>query len=214
MSPRPPRDVPALLGLLLGSDPGRPRVTWYGPDGERVELSARVLDNWVAKTANLLVEELDAGPGTVVRLDLPPHWRTVVWALAVWAVGADVGDGAGDADVVVTAGRTIAGAPARARPVAVALPALARSVPESPAGALDYNAEVSGFGDVFVPDEPAPLPSAPAWPERARVLVVPSSWTGPQVALGPLLVDGSVVLTAADEVPGGVADSEQVTHRA
>jgi non-ribosomal peptide synthetase component F len=49
-----------------------------------------VLDNWVAKTANLLVDELDAGPGSRVVLDLPPHWRTVVWLLATWSAGACV----------------------------------------------------------------------------------------------------------------------------
>ncbi len=48
--------VPAVLAAATASDPGRPRLTWYGADGERVELSARVLENWVAKTANLLVE--------------------------------------------------------------------------------------------------------------------------------------------------------------
>ena len=51
-------DVPALLQQLL-ADPGRPRLTWYGPDAERVELSGKVLLNWVAKTANLLTDELD-----------------------------------------------------------------------------------------------------------------------------------------------------------
>jgi hypothetical protein len=63
-------------------------VTWYGPAGERVELSAKVLDNWVSKTANLLVDELDVGPGSAVLVDLPGHWRTVTWLLAVWATGA------------------------------------------------------------------------------------------------------------------------------
>ena len=83
-------DVPALLRRLVTTDPGRPRVTWYGPAGERVELSGKVLDNWVAKTANLLVDELDVGPGSRVVVDLPPHWRTLVWLLAVWAAGGCV----------------------------------------------------------------------------------------------------------------------------
>jgi hypothetical protein len=82
-----PADVPGLLRELL-AEPGRPRVTWYGPDGERVELSAKVLDNWVAKSANLLVDELDVGPGSAVLVDLSIHWRTVVWLLAIWATGA------------------------------------------------------------------------------------------------------------------------------
>src|SRR5947209_13261290 len=107
-----PRTVPALLRRLLAADPGRPRLTWYGPDGERVELSGRTLDNWVAKSANLLVEEFDAGPGSRVDVRLPPHWRTVTWLLAAWSTGACVlVDPAGAAgrlpdpapDVVVTA---------------------------------------------------------------------------------------------------------------
>ena len=65
---RAPADVPAPAARpCCDADPGRPRLTWYGPDGERVELSAKVLDNWVAKTANLLVDELDAGPGSARR---------------------------------------------------------------------------------------------------------------------------------------------------
>ena len=82
-----PVTLPDLLRGLV-ADPGRPRVTWYGPGGERVELSGKTLLNWVSKTANLLVAELDAEPGTTVGLDLPAHWRTVSWVLATWAAGA------------------------------------------------------------------------------------------------------------------------------
>lgn len=207
-----PRDVPALLAALVASDQGRPRLTWYGADGERVELSARVLDNWVAKTANLLVEELDAGPGTRVRLDLPPHWRTAVWLLAAWAVGAEVVD-APPADLVVT---TDPGVDAgEARPVLVALPALARTVPALPRAALDYNAEVSGFGDVFVPEDPAALPDVEPAPARSRALVTSSAWST-RAWLAPLLADGSVVLVDerldAQRV-ARITGDEQVTTR-
>src|SRR6476469_2959124 len=85
----------ALLARLVAADPGRPRLTVYddadGPTrGERIELSGRVLANWVAKAANLLVDELGVERGDVVVLDLPTHWRAVYWALAVWRVGAVV----------------------------------------------------------------------------------------------------------------------------
>ena len=83
--------LPQLLDALARAG-GAPRITWYGPGGERVELSGAVTVNWVNKTANLLVEEFDAGPGTVVGLALPAHWRTLVWALATWRVGACVTD--------------------------------------------------------------------------------------------------------------------------
>ncbi|MEE6289001.1 TIGR03089 family protein [Georgenia sp. MJ173] len=76
-----------VLELLLGQDPAQPRLTWYGADDERVELSGRVLANWVTKATNLLVEEGEVEPGTRVLLDVPVHWRGLVWALATWAAG-------------------------------------------------------------------------------------------------------------------------------
>lgn len=165
--PRRPVTVADVLSALL-SEPGRPRLTWYGPDGERIELSGAVLDNWVSKTTNLLVEELDVAPGSRVLLDLPPHWRTVVWALATWRAGATVvigttGDPAttGDsaADVVVSDRPGALDIPRRTAVVAVALPALARRFDgDLPAGALDAAQSVMTYGDVIgwaPPVEPA-----------------------------------------------------------
>jgi uncharacterized protein (TIGR03089 family) len=141
------------------ADPGRPRLTWYGAGGERIELSGAVLANWVAKTTNLLVEEFDAAPGVRVGLDLPAHWRTAVWALAAWRCGAEVvmGGGVDDADVVVT-DRPADHGGSRAL-VAVALPALARAFDgDLPPGAVDAAGAVMTYGDVvgWAPDvEPA-----------------------------------------------------------
>jgi uncharacterized protein (TIGR03089 family) len=146
-----PRDVPGLLTRLL-DDPGRPRLTWYGPDAERVELSGKVLLNWVSKTANLLVDELDAGPGTTVGIELPPHWRAVTWVLASWAAGAHVvvAPHEGTDVLVTTDPRPIPDAPAGAHVVGVALPALATSFgPGLPAGALDAATETRLQPDVF-----------------------------------------------------------------
>lgn len=151
-----PAHVSDLLRLVT-RDPGRPRLTWYGDEGERVELSGAVLENWVNKTTNLLVEEFDAGPGTRVVLDLPVHWRTVVWALAAWRVGATVvlvdenaiapGTTHAQADVVVTH-RPETWTGSGSELVAVALPALARrfDVP-LPAGAVDAASAVMTYGD-------------------------------------------------------------------
>jgi uncharacterized protein (TIGR03089 family) len=149
-SSRPATSVADVLASLL-SEPGRPRLTWYGAGGERIELSGSVLDNWVSKTTNLLVEELDAGPGTRVVLDLPPHWRTVVWALAAWRVGATVAVGAtAGADVVVSDRPDALDLPRHAGVVAVALPALARRFDgDLPAGALDAAQSVMTYGDVI-----------------------------------------------------------------
>ncbi|WP_407341784.1 TIGR03089 family protein [Pengzhenrongella phosphoraccumulans] len=143
----PPSSVAEVLALVT-REPGRPRLTWYGQGGERIELSGAVLANWVSKTTNLLVEEFDAGPGVRIGLDLPAHWRTVVWALAAWRCGACVvvGDEAGAADVVVT--DRPGGFPAVEQVVAVALPGLARRFDgELPAGAVDAASAVMTYGD-------------------------------------------------------------------
>jgi uncharacterized protein (TIGR03089 family) len=172
-----PADVAAVLRLLT-REPGRPRLTWYGDDGERIELSGAVLENWVNKVTNLLVEEFDAGPGTRVAVDLPLHWRTAIWALAAWRAGAttiligtDGTDGAdmvnergtGKVDVVITT-RPAAWAGSGGELVAVALPALARRFDgELPPGAVDAAAAVMTYGDQLAwvptidPDAPAVL---------------------------------------------------------
>jgi uncharacterized protein (TIGR03089 family) len=151
-----PADV---LARMVASDPGRPRLTWYddepGPTaGERIELSARVLANWVSKAANLLQDDAAAGPGTTVGLDLPAHWRSLYWALATWSVGATVvvGDDARDADVLVT-GTPEAAAGHGGDAVLVSLPALARSHPDagSATGAIDEARELPTHGDAFSP---------------------------------------------------------------
>ena len=79
-----------LLEPALRRDPSGPLLTWYDEaGGERVELSASTLDNWVAKTANLLDEELPGSPG-VVGIRLPAHWQALVVALAAWRTGCSV----------------------------------------------------------------------------------------------------------------------------
>src|SRR5215218_902097 len=81
-----------LLTAALRADPSGPFLTFYDDaTGERVELSLTSLENWVAKTANLLVDELDLEPGEPVAVDLPPHWQTVVIRLGVGVGGGVVG---------------------------------------------------------------------------------------------------------------------------
>lgn len=178
---RTPASATELLDALAGAG-GRPRLTWYGDDGERVELSGAVLANWVTKTTNLLVEELDLGPSGRLLLDLPPHWRSVVWALAAWRTGACVvvrapgqaaGDTAGDAADVVVTHRPGDHASAAAL-VAVALPALARRFDgDLPAGAIDAAGAVMTYGDVL-------------------------GWAPEPVRTDPALDDGSAVTSHGD----------------
>jgi uncharacterized protein (TIGR03089 family) len=177
-------DVPALMLDLISMDPGRPRVTWYGPDHERVEFSAKTLNNWVSKTANLLVDELDAGPGSRLGIALPGHWRTVVWLLAGWSVGAHTivlpsvapqdQDGAPTTavDVLVT-DRPSSPPPGTIESllVVVALPALAtRFLGDVPTGAIDAAAEVRLQPDVFVVGE-RPVAVDPAFSAGERTVL-------------------------------------------
>jgi uncharacterized protein (TIGR03089 family) len=155
-----------LLGAALAADPARPLVTFYDDaTGERVETSGTTFDNWVAKTANLLQDELGAEPGTRVALLLPAHWQTAVWLHACWAVGAVpvLGDpDPADTDAVVTGPDGIDAA--RACPgerVALSLRPMAGRFAQLPAGFLDYAAEVPGQADRFAPYVPVD-PADPA----------------------------------------------------
>jgi uncharacterized protein (TIGR03089 family) len=209
--------VPApadVLTALVRSDPGAPRLTWYDDDsGERIELSAAVLANWVAKAANLLQDDADAGPGTRVGLALPPHWRAVYWALATWSVGATVvlGDPSGDSvDVVVGSDPRVTGSH-DGYAVHVTLAALARANPETPPGAVDEARELATYGDRFEPyavasqDEPAllaggigtayrDLVEARDWPPHPRVRLAGDQERVLRDALAAWAMAGSVVL--------------------
>ncbi|MCI7551151.1 MAG: hypothetical protein PUK40_04410 [Actinomycetaceae bacterium] len=55
---------------------------------ERIELSGKVLADNIAKAANYLVNDAGVEPEDTVLLDLPPHWKTLVWAIAVGLAGA------------------------------------------------------------------------------------------------------------------------------
>ncbi|HET6270108.1 MAG TPA: TIGR03089 family protein [Arthrobacter sp.] len=147
--------IPAieLMTELRSGQSTSPRLTWYGPNSERVELSGRVLDNWVAKTSNLLQDELDAEPGTRLRLDLPAHWKSVILALAAWQLGMEVVFDDAEAELLATADPASGAAVGAFDAVlAVALPSLAmRWQGELPSGVVDYAAEVRSHGDVFLP---------------------------------------------------------------
>lgn len=162
----------ALLAELTRSGT-MPRLTWYGTGGERVELSGRVLANWVVKATNLLVEEADAAPGSIVGVHMPVHWRAAVWTLAAWTAGATVSLLEDESASVVTRGAAATAPPSRLSALAtwapgrtaageraglvlaVALPGLARAWdggPDGtalPAGAIDAAAEVLGYGDAL-----------------------------------------------------------------
>src|SRR5690554_4579941 len=195
--------VAALLDRLL-REPGRPRLTWYGESGERIELSGAVLVNWVSKTTNMLVEELDAEPGVTVGLDLPVHWRTVVWSLGAWYSGATLHlvapREAVDPDVVVT-DRPHAWAGRPPVVAAVALPGLARRWAGSdplPPGTIDAAADVMTYGDQvgYAPDVPLSAAAIGGYPGAASVPYLDLfGWTEQATSALP---PGARVLVTAD----------------
>lgn len=216
-----PPSVPRLVDRLRSSS--RPALIWYGRDGERVELSGRVLDNWVAKTANLWVEELELEAGDVVALGDEVHWRGLAVVLGTWTMGAAVRtvdplEGApepGDRAVVgLVDGRgatppLLDRAPAGARAVLLDRPALSLGYRgELPGGdVLDYCAEVRSHADVYDGlEEPAPDGAALGTTGTGGFL--PHDRLMP--AAGELAAgrEGDRGAAAAVHVPGGRMDAE------
>lgn len=168
-----------LLRSALAADPARPLVTFYDDaTGERVELSVATFANWVAKTANLLQDELSAEPGDRVALLLPAHWQTAVWLLACSSVGvvADVGGDAGRADFVVAGpGEFEAGLACGGERYALSLAPLGRRfVPAPPEGYADYAVDVPSHGDRFAP-------YAPVDPEAPALIVAGREFSGAEI---------------------------------
>jgi uncharacterized protein (TIGR03089 family) len=221
--------ISSRLRRWIGEHRGSPLLTYYDlGTGERTELSGVSVANWVDKTSNLLVEELDVGPGDAVELALaeqnPGHWVTLVWQLACWQVGATVTLGRRNVATVVVVGPAEPAVAAPPRPVLIcSLHPLGLPLTEPPPpGVLDYALEVR-----TQPDQYAGLPqsgSAVAWQDPVRQLsqadlvsqaatdrrrlIRPSDpWTTTRDGLiAPVVGGGSSVLVV------GPADSEQLAR--
>ena len=155
----------ALLDPLLAAaaNPMGPRITYYDDaTGERIELSTVTLANWAAKTANLLRDELGAGPGSRVAVLLPAHWQSAAVLLGAWWIGAEVlaADGA---DVALCTADGLADADAAApggEVVVLSLDPFGAPVPDLPIGVTDYATAVRVHGDQAIPER-APGPALP-----------------------------------------------------
>jgi uncharacterized protein (TIGR03089 family) len=163
--------VPAdLLAAALRREPAAPLVTFYDDlSGERTELSATTLANWVAKTANLLQEEFDVGPRRTVAVALPVHWQTAAVLLGTWSCGAAVLDTAGEDDDRFTAADVVLAAADRLPPLeeqeltelmGLSLHPLGMGMAGYVGPARDFALEVRAHGDVFSPWQPVD-PAAP-----------------------------------------------------
>lgn len=154
----------ALLDPLLKADPVGPRITYYDDaTGERIELSAVTLANWAAKTANLLRDELGAGPGTRIAVLLPAHWQTAAVLLGIWWIGAEavLGADGGDADIALCTADRLDEADAivgTGEVVALSLDPFGKPVADLPIGVTDYATSVRVHGDQIVPER-APGPA-------------------------------------------------------
>ena len=160
-----------LLDPLLARDRMGPRITYYddrygddryGDDatGERIELSTVTLANWAAKTANLLRDDMGAGPGTRVAVLLPAHWQTAAVLLGIWWAGAEVVT-SGPADIALCTRDRLAEADSVAGGGEVAVLSLdpfGKPAEDLPFGVTDYATAVRVHGDQIIPER-APGPA-------------------------------------------------------
>ncbi|WP_085974187.1 TIGR03089 family protein [Mycobacterium sp. 155] len=149
----------AVLDPLLASDPAGPRITYYDDaTGERIELSAMTLANWAAKTANLLRDELGAGPGTRVAVLLPAHWQTASVLFGIWWIGGEVllGDGSDNPPDIALCTRDrldeADDAVAGGEVAVLSLDPFGRPADDLPIGVTDYATAVRVHGDQIVPE--------------------------------------------------------------
>ena len=214
--------IPQALASAVRRDPTTPLLTWYDDaTGDRTELSGATLENWIAKTANLLIDGLGLSGGDTVAVLLPPHWQTAAIVLGVSSAGLAVAFPGRPQPVdalFTTSADAASDWPAVDRYVTGLLP-LAMPLREVPPGFVDYVTDVRNYGDHFGGAPVTPDTRALAGPvelshlavlrtatERAaelgittgdRVLIDTRAYPGPADWLfAPLAVGASVVLCA------------------
>lgn len=210
--------MPTVESLLdRVPDPSAPLLTYYDvATGERTELSVTTTRNWVAKTANLLVDELDSVPGTRVRLRLPSHWLRFVWLLAVWGVRGVVVDEA--AEIGVCGPALDADEPRR---LASSLEIFVPPFATPPEGFIDLGTAVPEQPDVFTAldpssgDDPAVELAgrvrtqdelvADAVPDDRRLAVMPESLASEADRLVAALAGGGSLVLVRGAAPADLA---------
>ena len=146
----------AILDPLLARNPAGPRITFYDDaTGERIECSTVTLANWAAKTANLLRDEMGAGPGSRVAVLLPAHWQTAAVLFGIWWIGAEavivIGDESADLALCAEGRLDEADAAVSGGEVAVlSLDPFGRPAANLPVGVTDYATAVRVHGDQII----------------------------------------------------------------
>jgi uncharacterized protein (TIGR03089 family) len=160
-----------LLRDALHRNAAAPLLTAYDDaTDERVELSGATFANWVAKTANLLQDEFDIGPGRSVAVALPVHWQTAAVLLGIWSCGATVLDTAAEDEGRLTGIDLVLAAQDRLPAIeeeggdtellGLSLHPLGMGMRDYAGPARDFAVEVRMHGDAFFPYQD-PDPAAP-----------------------------------------------------
>ncbi len=187
----PPGSIASLLRATARGGGQRPFITFHdGASGERTELGHATFANWVAKTANLLADELDLQPGAHLTVRVPTSWTGVVIVAAAWRAGlvVDLDGWSGDAAAVGEHLRSPDDEPSR---LVVVGTGLAGGL-TTPAGAgLGFAEEVLAFPDDF--DDPELTAEAPALLAEGR------TWTHGEL----------VAAAAARAEAAGIAEGER-----
>ena len=211
---------------IVATDASQPFITYYDEaSGERFELSAKSLANWVAKTHHLLSDELGLGLGDTALVSLPAHWLAVPILLGALSAGLSLVDDE-DADVAFVSQDTVSDADGMLDVYAINTADAANGFPgEAPGGAQDYVAAVRPQADAWagvhmpagdadacfvdvsrseVADEAAARAAALGLTDGGRLLST-REWTSPadwvDSVFAALAVSGSLVLVrnAPDE---------------
>jgi uncharacterized protein (TIGR03089 family) len=200
---------------LTGRYGDKPFCTWYDDQrDERVELSYRTFGNWVAKTANLLVDELGAEPGDQVGV-LGDHWQVPVLLAACWRAGLCVVslEPLGPVPSLVAAfvhEERLADAPVPEATPVVALTADPLGRPGGDLGrAQNFSRIVPSMGDVFDADTGPPGDALTAGAETATMdqLLERAAALAARTGLvdSDRLLSGRFLLTPAGAVAGLLA---------
>lgn len=209
-----------LLSHLLTDDPASPRLTVYNEStGARLDFSAQTLDNWVAKIANFLEEELEIDEA--ISIQLPPTWQAAVIALGSLAAGPRYSFGPLD-DAQAVFNDHAQELPDGVDLVMVNDDPFGRGVEETggelPVGAIDFGPTVRFYGDQYFGE-------TTALPELINTDLAPqrylsTGWKNDEefrrAVLEPLAAGGSAVIVTGPATPerlDAIAEAERVDER-
>lgn len=217
-----------LLADLLRQDAACPRLTVYTErNGARLDFSATTLDNWAAKVANMLVEELDLSAGDAIAIDLPASWHAAVIALGAFAAEVNVQFVSGQSDAAQQEPAVVFIDPSRidesfterfdaADVVAVSDDPFGRGVTETggtlPDGFLDFGPTVRMYPDQYAAPTPslAAATNTPGFDPAHAKRTLCTGWDTVeaffQQVFWPIAAGGSVVVVT------GTNDPERLAH--